>query len=375
MIVLKSIFTIIGLGLSIILHTQTKGIHVVLKDGTSLEGKIEELNYLKYTDNSIIEIKDKGETNKLEVADINYLEIQDKGRYETHSVNETNYLFFVKLDGKIKLLYHKDQIYTLSSDSLLLLSQEIGTENYYKKNLAFLVGDDSEYIKQLPDIEFKKSALVDFLSNYNNNRANEKSIIYSNPSKVKTNFMIGYTKRFDQSFDAAPLASSGVEFNSNVFTLEATFSNVDYVNNLSLTTGIWYTQDSYKLEGSRNVSQFIESKTIVTGSGESITQMDTTTVINIIESGSYSANSIEIPVYLEFLNSQKFISYYGAAGFSLKTRNVKREFEISDDIEETILSGNLLIELGLAIMPIKNIRINIAYNFDTQINIRARILF
>jgi len=371
---IKSLFTIINIICSIIASAQEKDIKVTMTDGSIVEGKIEELNYLNYTQKSSFIIKNSTKTN-VDLVDITLIEIQDKGRYETHLIDGKKGLFYVKLDGIIKLLYQSDNIYTISGDKLKQLTKEVGSENYFKKNLALLVDENPEFTKYLPDTEFKKSSIESFISNYNKNNSDGRDIIYSTTSGINSKLLIGYIKRLDSTFDTAPISDSGINFNSNTFTIETSLSNHDYINNLSLTTGLWYTIESYDLEGFRNERQVIESSTITTGSGETISQMDTINIIDIVESGSFKANSIQLPVYLEFLNSKKIISYYGAFGFALNRSSINRKFEISEDIEEVKWSGKLLMEAGIAIIPIDNIRINVSYNIDTQINLRARVLF
>ena len=89
------LLVLFGLSNLSIVYAQHKNIKVMMADGSLLEGKIIDLNFLKYTEKSKFTIKSKTKTS-VDLNDISFIEIEDKGLYESYMINGRKILCYVK---------------------------------------------------------------------------------------------------------------------------------------------------------------------------------------------------------------------------------------------------------------------------------------
>ena len=220
-----------------------------------------------------------------------------------------------------------------------------------------------------------KSSIEKFIWAHNKrNNSDEPPVLLSPSSSVAKTALFGAAKRFDSTFDIAPISGLGTNFQSHMVSGEISFLFSDISDQMNLTTGLWFSKNTYDIVGFRNERQSISFMTVSTSSG-TFTTRDTITIVDFQESSTYSATAVEIPFYLEFYNERKLITYYAALGATLKLRSVERDFSITKDVNETGLSSNLIMEFGFAFNLFERGIISFVYNIDTQANIRARIRF
>lgn len=338
-------------------------------NGTVDKILVDDLYYLSYTQPNERIFQSDGIT-PINLDLVKQIDIPNKGVYLTRSLSDSNLekpvLCYLKIDGTLKLLYQGSDIF-IEKDNKLFQLKEIKTDlevkKEYRKTLAQIVENDEKYLKLLPDTEFSKTSIEEFVNTYNTDyQSSHPNRVYSPNSKMKINYLMGVAMRFDKGFDATGLAPYGRNFSSFTFSGEVSFSDPDFSDLLSLTVGVWYLKDSYFSDG-------FEIPTIVEF------EDDSSLIIGANQSFDYSSNAIEIPVYLEVNNLRKIVSYYGAFGFSYKSRSYTRDFGTNGIKELKAQGAHIILEMGGAFNLSKNFTLNVSYNIDTQINIRARARF
>lgn len=330
-------------------YSQNSEAEVVYKDGTIVKGTVPNINYLKYTKKIEFAANGKGRHKSIEISKVDYVNIENKGRYEVLVTEEGDEniekIFLARLKGAIDLLYHDDEEIYVSKDGniqRLASYKERGVlREPFRSTLAEVVNHDQEFIKLIQEAKFKKSHIESIVDKYNSRFGSSKEILINTNSPTRKRIQIGGGIRKDPTMEGNTTNELGKNHKTTFATIELSLSDSDISDILALNVGLWYVKDSYIIPS-----------------------------LNY----SYNATSIVLPLYVEVNDWRSFVSYYGAFGVSGKKINMERTLP-SEYLANSKITGNLILEFGVALNVVDKLNIMFTYNVDTQTNLKARFRF